>query len=99
MDSGGAEIYERKTDEKLRTIESDGYLADVFQTGDYTVLQFTEEDRGYSGKLLNADGQVLAELPDLCDVKEDKLLFDYSQGAIRESPVYSLNELLKMTER
>ncbi len=99
LDSGGAEIYERKTDEKLRTIESDGYLADVFQTGDYTVLQFTEEDRGYSGKLLNADGQVLAELPDLCDVKEDKLLFDYSQGAIRESPVYSLNELLKMTER
>ena len=99
LDSGGAEVYERKTDEKLRTIESEGDLTDVFQAGDYTVLQFTAEDRSYSGKLLDADGKVLAELPDLCDVKEDKLLFDYFQGAIRESSVYSLDELLKMAER
>lgn len=98
LESGGAAVYERKSNEKIREIEIDEYLVDAVQAGDYAVLQFITEDGDYSGILLNKDGQALADLPDLCDVAGDKLLFDYDKGDIRESSIYSTSELLKLAE-
>lgn len=39
--------------------------------------------------------QVLAYLPNVCDVLEDKLLFDYPSGSIREAKIYELDELIQ----
>ena len=62
------------------------------------VLQFSDQDNGTFGILLDTEGQILAELPGLCDVAGKKLLFDYSGGEIRESSIYSVEELIKMAE-
>ena len=39
---------------------------------------------------------LLAELPYLCDVIGDYLVFDYPSGTIRKSKIYSLDELMEM---
>ncbi len=35
-------------------------------------------------------------LPDLCDVLDERLFFDYSSGNILETHIYSLQELLDL---
>ena len=37
-------------------------------------------------------------MPHLCDVIGERVIFDYSSGELKESPVYSLEELLSMAE-
>lgn len=98
LEQGGAVIYDAGSDRKLRDIESEGCLTGAVQTGDYVVLQFSDQDNGTFGILLDTEGQILAELPGLCDVAGKKLLFDYSGGEIRESSIYSVEELIKMAE-
>ena len=39
---------------------------------------------------------MLAELPYLCDVEGDKLIFDYPEGSIRESEIYDVDELVTL---
>ena len=41
---------------------------------------------------------MVARLPGLCDVVGDTLVFDYGDGSLRESRVYSLQELVDMGE-
>ena len=46
------------------------------------------------GLLLNEDCETLAYLPDLCDITEDgRLIFDDMAGNLRESRIYSIQEL------
>ena len=40
--------------------------------------------------------QILAYLPNVCDIYNNKILFDYPTGSIREERIYDINELQKI---
>ena len=62
------------------------------------MAQFITADGYYYGQLLNADCKVLAELPYLCDVINNVLIFDYPSGDLRQSHIYDIEELIKAAQ-
>lgn len=90
--------YDRKTGRFIRELDRDAYLTYVTQAGDYVVVQYITADGYCYGQLLNEQGEVLAELPYLCDVTGETLIFDYPTGDIRESCIYDVEEMIVMAE-
>ena len=41
---------------------------------------------------------MLADLPYLCDVVGETLIFDYPTGNMRKSRIYGINELMKIAQ-
>lgn len=94
---GTPEIYDRATGELKGKIEQDAYLTYVTQVGDVYVMQFLKSNDDKYGLLMTDTGEILAEMPYLCDVLSDgTLIFDNMQGILRQTHIYSLNELTKM---
>ena len=94
-----AEVYDRKTDKLLTTLEKDSYLTYVTQVNEYLITEYVSAAGKRYGLLLNTDFQVLAYLPRLCDITEDKqLVFDYDSGNLRQCPLYSIQELIDLGE-
>lgn len=91
-------VYKRGTDELLMTLEEDAYLTYVTEMGDNIIVQYVRmsEDgkRDKTAILLDQRLQKIADLPDLCDVYKDTLYFDYANGHVKQSRIYSLAELL-----
>ena len=51
------------------------------------------------GLLLNEDLEALAKLPNLCDITGDGvLIFDDMRGNLRQSRIYSIQELLALAK-
>ncbi len=96
---GTPAVYDRESGEPAGELEKDDYLAYVTQTGEWIVTEYiTAQGRRY-GLLLDGALQTLAELPDLCDITGDGLLmFDDGRGNIRQSRIYSLQELSALAE-
>ncbi len=88
--------YDVKTGEEVARLKKDTYLTYVTQAGGYIVAQYITADGYCSGQLLNGKCEVLAELPYLCDVMEETLIFDYPTGTIRKSKIYSIEELMDL---
>jgi len=95
---GSPAAYDRKTGKLLRQFEEDAYLTYVTQAGSYIVVQYVTADGYYYGQLLNEKCEVLANLPYLCDVVKEDLIFDYPTGNIRESRIYKIDELIEMAQ-
>jgi len=93
---GTPTVYDVKTGKELARLKKDTYLTYVEKAGDYIVAQYITADGYRSGQLLNKKCEVLAELPHLCDVIGDKLIFDYPSGSVRESGIYNVDELIRM---
>lgn len=93
---GTPTVYDAKTGQELARLKKDTYLTYVEKAGDYIIAQYITADGYRSGQLLNKECEVLAELPYLCDVIGDKLIFDYPAGSIRESKIYDVDELIHM---
>lgn len=92
---GTPEVYDRTTGKRLGALESQDYLTYVTQVGQYVVTEYMTAAGGRYGLLLNEAGGILADLPDLCDVLPDgTLVFDDQRGNLRQSRIYSLQELL-----
>ncbi len=89
-------VYDAETGEEIARLKEDAYLTYVTKSGDYLAAQFITADGKCSGQLLDETCEVLAELPYLCDVIGDYLVFDYPSGTIRKSKIYSLDELMEM---
>ena len=91
-------VYKKDTDEVVMTLEENAYLTYVTEMGDYIVAQYVRmsEDgkRDKNAILLDRQLQKIAVLPDLCDVYNDTLYFDYANGHVKQSRIYSLEELL-----
>ena len=92
---GTPAVYDKKTGRLICELEEDAYLTYITETGDYIVAQYVTTDNQFYGYLMDENCQVLAYLPNVCDVLEDKLLFDYPSGSIREAKIYELDELLQ----
>ena len=79
----------------MAEIDEDAYLTYADETDGYLVLRFITTDLRQYGCLYDRNFRLLARMPELCDVYDGKLYFDYQDGMVRESPVYSLDELLR----
>ncbi len=89
-------VYDRSSGEEIATLEEDAYLTYVTQMDGYIVAEYINTAGERYGLLLNNDLETLAYLPSLCDVTKDSLIFDYSSGDLRESRIYSLDELIEL---
>ena len=92
------EVYDLKTGKLLAVLEEEDYLTYVTQTGDYLVTEYIGTSGDRYGLLLNENFEVIASLPQLCDVNGDRFLFDYSSGDLRQAEMYSLADLVKLGE-
>lgn len=90
-------VYDAETGDEITRLKEDAYLTYVTKSGDYLVAQFITADGKCSGQLLDEKCEVLAELPYLCDVVGESLVFDYPSGTIRKSKIYGLDELMEMS--
>lgn len=93
---GTPAAYDRETGTLVRELEKDAYMTYITETGDYIISEYITAQGERYGLLLDQDLQTLAMLPDLCDVLDERLFFDYSSGNIRETHIYSLQELLDL---
>lgn len=93
-------VYDLKTGAKVAELETDGYLTYVTQLDDYLITEYlvTEGGGRRYGLLLNQELETLAVLPNLCDVFEGELVFDYESGNLRHCRLYSLRELIALGE-
>lgn len=90
--------YDRKTGKQIRQLEEEAYLTYITQVGEDIVAQYVTAE-GYSyGQLLNKQCEILADLPYLCDVVGERLIFDYPSGNMRESRIYNREELIHMAQ-
>lgn len=74
---GAPTAYYAKTGKRVGVLSEEDYLTYVTSVGENFVAQFTTADGYFYGQLLNADCEVLAEFPYLCDVINNVLIFDY----------------------
>lgn len=90
---GAPTAYDEKTGKQVGTLSEDDYLTYISPAGENFVAQFITTDGYYYGQLLNADCEVLADLPYLCDVINNVLIFDYPTGNLRQSHIYDIEQL------
>lgn len=88
-------VYDAETGKKITELESDAYLTYVTEGEDYIIVQYVTAQGECFGQFLNEKCEILADLPNLCDVMGDTLLFDYPTGNIRKSKIYRTDELIK----
>ena len=97
---GTPQVYARSSGEPVCQLEPDSFLTYVTELDSGEILtEYISADGKRYGLLLSADCEILAQLPDLCDVFADgTLYFDDGRGTLRQSAVYSLEELLTLAE-
>ena len=67
--------------------------------GEYVVTEYVTSQGGRYGLLLDKHCETLARLPDLCDILPDgTLVFDDMRGTLRESRIYSIEELRSLAQ-
>lgn len=90
---GTPKAYDKKSGELVAELNDDAYLTYISEIGNYIIAQYVTTDNKYYGYLMNQQCQVLAYLSNLCDVLNDKFLFDYPTGHIKQAKLYELEEL------
>lgn len=96
---GTPKVYDLESGALVRTLEEDDYLAYAAQVDGGIMTEYITAQGERYGLLLNEDCETLARLPGLCDVTEDGVLvFDDNRGNLRESRIYSLQELMAFAE-
>ncbi len=86
-------VYDKETGRKTAELKSEDYLTYVTETSGHIIAQYISADGSAYGVLMSANCAPIAEMPYLCDVSEDMLVFDLPDGKIKISPIYELDEL------
>lgn len=96
---GTPTVYDKATDQQVGALESDAYLTYVTQVGEYIITEYMTAHGERYGLLLNERLENLAKLPNLCDITSDgDLIFDDMKGNLRQSRIYSKQELLALAK-
>ncbi len=95
---GTPEVYSLETGKLVAMLEQDSYLTYVTEEGNYLITEYISAEGERYGLVLDEKFQTLAYLPNLCDVKDGMLVFDYEAGNLRQSRLYSLSELIEIGE-
>lgn len=94
---GAPVAYRAKDGKQVAVLESDDYLTYVTQVGDLVVTEYTTAEGQRYGLLLNEKCETVSRLPNLCDILSDgTLLFDDMLGNLRQSRIYSIEELISL---
>lgn len=94
---GAPEAFLLSGGDAVADLTSEGYLTYVTQVGDYLITEYITADGERYGLLRDDAWAVLARLPQLCDITEDgTLVFDDGQGILRQSRIYSAQELVAL---
>lgn len=89
--------YDLKTGNMVCVLEADAYLTYVTQVGSYVITEYISARGERYGLLLDEHCEVVAELPNLCDILADgTLVFDDMRGNLRQSRIYSIQELIAL---
>lgn len=92
-------VYDMKSGKELYLLESDDYLTYVTQVGDQLLTEYITAQGERYGLLLDSSGSVIADIPELCDILPDgTLVFDDMRGNLRQSRIYSMQELLALAK-
>lgn len=92
-------VYDKETGKALYTLAHDDYLTYVTQVGDQLLTEYITAQGTRYGLLLDSGGSVIADIPDLCDILPDgTLVFDDMGGSLRQSRIYSTQELLALAK-
>lgn len=92
-------VYDKDTGAELGQLRSEDYLTYVTQVGDCAITEYIDTQGERYGLLLDGELQTLAYLPDLCDITQDGVLvFDDMLGNLRQSRIYSVQELAALAE-
>ena len=92
------EIYSAESGKKIGDLETEDYLTYVSQFGKYLITEYISTSGQRYGLLLDEKFQTLAKLPELCDMSDNMLVFDYGDGMLRQCCLYSLEELAALGE-
>lgn len=91
--------YDRESGELVKMLEQDAYLTYVTQEGEYIITEYVSSQGERFGLLLDENCETLARLPNLCDIVDGTLVFDYPTGNLRQCRIYSLQELKALAEQ
>lgn len=92
-------VYDMKSGKELYLLESDDYLTYVTQVGDQLLTEYITAQGERYGLLVDSSGSVIADIPELCDILPDgTLVFDDMRGNLRQSRIYSMQELLALAK-
>lgn len=86
-------VYDKKTGKFVAELEKEDGLAYVTQLDGAIMTEYVSTTLERYGILLDENLKKLAVLPNLCDVYADTVVFDYQNGSIRSSSIYSLDDL------
>lgn len=92
------QIYSLKTDSLVTQMEQDANLTYVTQLDGYLMMEYVSTELERYGILLDEDLHKLADLPGVCDVYGDTVVFDYQDGTIRSGKIYALDELTAIAD-
>ncbi len=95
---GTPAAYYKKTGQLVRQLEEDAYLTYVTQAGKNIVVQYVTAEGECFGQLLNESCEILADLPYLCDIVGERFIFDYPTGNMRQTRIYTIEELIDMAQ-
>ena len=88
-------IYDNKTGKLLCELHEDSYLTYVTQLQSGLLIEWITALGEKYGMLMNQDCDIIAMFPNLCDVLPgDILIFDDGMGHLRQSKIYTLQELI-----
>ncbi len=97
---GAAQVYDRESGKFLSELQSDDYLAYVTQVGDKIITEYNSlHGEIHYGLILDENLQTVARLPYLCDITENSFIYDYPTGIMRQSRIYSIDELISMAKK
>lgn len=95
---GAPEVINKTTGKKIAELRADDYLTYITETDGYIIAQYIRTDGYFYGVLMNQDLGEIAILPRLCDISDGRLIYDFPNGNLKTSPIYSLNELKEMAK-
>lgn len=94
---GAPQAFLLESGEAVADLTSEGYLTYVTEVNGYLITEYITAEGERYGLLRDGDWAVLARLPQLCDILEDgTLVFDDKQGILRQSRIYSTQELMEL---
>lgn len=95
---GSNEFFDRKSGIPVGKLSVDGYLAYVYEESDVLIGYIYGSNQSRTGIILDKQLNILADLTDLCDVKEGRMYFCDSAGTVREELIPDMKSLKQMAE-
>lgn len=96
---GSPQVYARESGVLLRELDAEDFMTYATDVEGGIIAQYITAQGEAYGILYNESFEALARLPGLCDVLPDgTLIFDDMRGNLRESRIYSPQELTTLAE-